>query len=177
MAETFTNALARAVGVVTTTNTGAIGITSTLITGISTTGIAVGNLVDNSNFIGGTRVSVVGSGQVTVDRSSTNTTSVTSQTINFLGITTVYSSPAATKSILIGGTLSNNTGNQVTATVQVGSGNTQYNLLYKVPVPAGSSVVISDAGKTLLQANDVIRVASSAASSLDVSLSILQGVS
>lgn len=177
MAETFTNAFGRAVGVVTTTNTGAIGVTTNLITGISTTGIAVGYLVDNNNFIGGTKVSTIGVGQVVASTNSTNTASVASQTINFLGITTVYTSPAATKSILIGGTLSNNTGNQVTATVQVGSGITEYNLLYKVPVPAGSSVVISDAGKTLLQANDVIRVASSAASSLDVSLSILQGVS
>ena len=78
---------------------------------------------------------------------------------------------------MIGGTLSNNTTNQVAATVQISSGSTSYNLLYKVPDPAGSSVVISDAGKTLLLSADEIRVASSVASSLDVSLSILQGVS
>ena len=177
MAETFTNALGRAVGVVTSTTTASIGANATLITGISTLGIGIGDLVDNSNFVGGTKVASIGSGQVTADRASTNTGSVSSQIINFVGLTTVYSSPAATKSILIGGTLSNNTGNQVAATVQISSGSTSYNLLYKVPVPAGSSVVISDAGKTLLQANDEIRVGAGTSNSLDVSLSILQGIS
>lgn len=176
MAETFTNALKRAVGVVTTSSSGSIGVTTNLITGISTLSVTVGDLIDNANYVGGTKVLSIGAGQVVADRNSTNTSSTSSQTINFLGLTTTYTSPAATKSILIGGTLANNTGNQVAATVQVSSGSTSYNLLYKVPVPAGSSVVISDAGKTLLQANDSIQVASSVANSLDVSLSILQGV-
>ena len=56
MAESFTNALTRAVGVVTTSSAGSIGITSTIITGISTVGLSVGYLVDNSNFIGGTKI-------------------------------------------------------------------------------------------------------------------------
>lgn len=177
MAESFTNALSRAVGVVTTSNAGSIGVTTNLITGVSTAAVSVGYLIDNTNFIGGTKVSSVGVGEIVADRNSTNTSATSSQTINFVGLTTVYSSPADTKSILIGGTLSNNTNNQVTTTVQVSSGSTSYNLLYKVPVPAGSSVVISDAGKTLLLANDQIRVAASAANSLDVSLSVLTGVS
>lgn len=177
MAESFTNALTRAVGVVTTSSAGSIGITSTIITGISTVGLSVGYLVDNSNFIGGTKVTAIGAGQVTVDRTSTNTAATSSQTVNFLGLTTAYTSPSATKSILIGGTLANNTNNQVAATVQVASGSTSYNLLYKIPVPAGSSIVISDAGKTLLLPNDQIQVSSSVANSLDVSLSILTGVS
>ena len=176
MAETFTNAFKRAVGVVTTSSAGAIGITSTIITGISTGAVSVGNLVDNGNFIGGTKVTVIGASEVTVDTTSTNTASTSSQNVNFLGLTTAFTSTVQ-KSILIGGTLANNTNNQVSATVQVSSGSTSYNLLYKVPVPAGSSVVISDAGKTLLLSADEIRVASSVASSLDVSLSILQGVS
>lgn len=176
MAETFTNAFKRAVGVVTTSSAGVIGITSTIITGISTGAVSVGNLVDNGNFIGGTKVTVIGASQVTVDTTSTNTASTSSQTVNFLGLTTAFTSTGQ-KSILIGGTLANNTTNQVAATVQISSGSTSYNLLYKVPVPAGSSVVISDAGKTLLLSADEIRVASSVASSLDVSLSILQGVS
>lgn len=177
MAETFTNALKRAVGVVTTSSSGSIGIATNLITGISTASVSVGDLIDNTNYIGGTKVLTIGTGEVTADRDSTNTSATSSQTVNFFGLTTAYTSPAATKSILIGGTLSNNTGNQVAATVQVSSGSTSYNILYKVPIPAGSSVVISDAGKTLLQENDVIEVASSVANSLDVSLSILQGVS
>jgi hypothetical protein len=175
MAEVFTNALKRSVGVVTTSSSGSIGITSTIITGISTAAVAVGYLVDNGNFIGGSKVSVIGAGQVTVDSTSTNTSSTTTQSVSFVGLTTIYASTGQ-KSILIGGTLANNTTNQVSATVQVSSGSTGYNLLYKIPVPAGSSVVISDAGKTLLNASDEIRVGSSVANSLDVTLSILQGV-
>ena len=176
MAEVFTNALKKAVGVVTTSSSGSIGITSTIITGISTVGVSVGYLVDNGNFIGGSKVSVIGAGQVTVDSTSTNTTATSTQSVSFVGLTTAYASTGL-KSILIGGTLANNTTNQVSATVQVSSGSTSYNLLYKVPVPAGSSVVISDAGKTLLNASDEIRVGSSVANSLDVTLAILQGVS
>jgi len=176
MAEVFTNALKKAVGVVTTSSSGSIGITSTIITGISTAAVAVGYLVDNGNFIGGSKVSVIGAGQITVDSTSTNTTATSTQSVSFVGLTTAYASTGL-KSILIGGTLANNTTNQVSATVQVSSGSTSYNLLYKVPVPAGSSVVISDAGKTLLNSSDEIRVGSSVANSLDVTLAILQGVS
>lgn len=176
MAESFTNALKRAVGVVTTSSSGSIAANSTTITGISTVNVAVGYLIDNSNFIGGTKVSAIGVGQVTADTTSTNAAATSSQSVSFVGLTTAYTSTGV-KSILIGGTLSNNTTNQVAATVQVASGSTSYNLLYKVPVPAGSSVVISDAGKTLLLSGDEIRVGSSVASSLDVSLSILTGVS
>lgn len=175
MAESFTNALKRSVGVVTTSSSGSIAANATTITGISTVGVAVGYLVDNGNFIGGSKVSAIGVGQVTVDSTSTNTSSTSTQTVNFVGLTTVYTSTGL-KSILIGGTLANNTSNQVSATVQVSSGSTSYNLLYKVPVPAGSSVVISDAGKTLLNASDEVRVGSSVANSLDVTLAILQGV-
>jgi hypothetical protein len=176
MAEVFTNALKRSVGVVTTSSSGSIGANATTITGISTINVGVGYLVDNGNFIGGSKVSAVGVGQVTVDSTSTNTSSTTTQSVSFIGLTTAYASTGL-KSILIGGTLANNTTNQVSATVQVSSGSTSYNLLYKVPVPAGSSVVISDAGKTLLNASDEIRIGSSVANSLDVTLAILQGVS
>ena len=59
MAEVFTNALKRSVGVVTTSSSGSIGANATTITGISTAGVAVGYLVDNGNFIGGAKVSVI----------------------------------------------------------------------------------------------------------------------
>lgn len=175
MAESFTNSLRKSVGSVVTNSSATIGISTTIITGVTTTGISVGNLIQNAYFVGGTRVSAVGSGQVTVDSTSTNTGIVTSQIVRTLGITTAYTAPE--KSILIGGTLANNTTGQVGAFVQVSSGSTSYNLLYNVPVPAGSSVVISDAGKTMLNAGDEIRVASDVANSLDVTLSILRGVS
>ena len=47
----------------------------------------------------------------------------------------------------------------------------------KIPVPAGSSFVISDTGKTILEPNDEIRIYCNTASAIDTSLSILTGVS
>ena len=46
MAEAFSNKLTRAAGIVTTSSSGSIGITTTIITGISTVGVAVSDLVD-----------------------------------------------------------------------------------------------------------------------------------
>ena len=68
MAEAFSNKVARAVGVVTSSTGASIGITTNLITGISTAGVSVDDLVDTGNYLAGTRVSVIGTGQVTVDR-------------------------------------------------------------------------------------------------------------
>ena len=56
MAESFTNSITRAAGIVTSTSAGAIGITTNKITGISTVGIAVSDLVDTDNYILGTPV-------------------------------------------------------------------------------------------------------------------------
>ena len=47
MAESFTNSLGRAVGVVTSVTSGSIGIQTNKITGITTTGIGVSAFVDN----------------------------------------------------------------------------------------------------------------------------------
>ena len=51
MAAAFSNKLARAVGVVTTSSSGSIGVTTNLITGISTTNVTVGDLVDNHSIL------------------------------------------------------------------------------------------------------------------------------
>ena len=178
MAESFSNALSRAAGIVTTSSSGSIGITTNLITGISTGAVSVGDLIDNANYIAGTKVSTIGAGQVTADRNSTNTAAASSQTVKFLGVTNVYTSPTSTKSILIGGTFANNTNNQVRLTVEGydNSAGVGAAIASKIPVPAGSSFVISDTGKTLLEGNDVLRVYCDTANAIDVSLSILTGV-
>lgn len=178
MAESFSNALTRAAGIVTTSSAGSIGITTNLITGISTGVVSVGDLIDNTNFIAGTKVATIGAGQVTADRNSTNTSATSSQTVRFLGVTTAYTSPAATKSILIGGTFANNTGNQVNLTLEVydSSSGISAAIASKIPVPAGSSFVISDTGKTLLESNDALRIYCDTANAIDANLSILTGV-
>ncbi len=84
MAESFSNKVARAVGVVTTSTGASVGITTNLITGISTAGVSVDDLVDTGNYIAVTGVSSIGTGQVFVDRDSTNTASATSQIVKFM---------------------------------------------------------------------------------------------
>ena len=178
MAESFSNKLARAVGTVNSSAAGAIGITTNKITGISTSGVAVGDLVDNQNYIAGTTVSSIGVSQVVVDRDSTNTSSTTNQSVKFLTPTTIYTSPGGTKTILIGGTFANNTNGQVELTVQVldQSAGVTVAIASKIPVPAGSSFVISDTGKTLLEASDAIKVSFDTANAIDANISILTGV-
>ena len=179
MAEAFSNSLTRAAGIVTTSNNGTIGVTTTIITGISTSLVSVNDLVDTQHFIAGSRVSSIGAGQVVVDRSSTNTASASSQTVRFLGMTTAYTSSTGVKSILIGGTFANNTNNQVSLTVEVrdNSAGITAALASNIPVPSGSSFVISDAGKTVLEGDDQVRVYCDTANAIDVNLSILTGVS
>ena len=179
MAEAFSNKVARAGGIVTSMTGGAIGVTTNLITGISTVGIAVSDLVDNGNYILGTKVTNIGVSSVTCDRDSTNTAAATAQNVKFLGPTTAYSSAAATKSILVGGTFANNTGNSVNLTVQVWDTSvaTEVAIAGKIPVPNGSSFVISDAGKTVLEGGDEVRIYCDTNNAIDATLSILTGVS
>ena len=179
MAEAFSNSITRAAGIVTSNASANIGVTTTIITGISTVGVAVSNLIINQHFNGGSKVLSIGSGQVTTDTASTNTVASTSQSVKFLGVTTAYTSAAATKSVLIGGTFANNTESSVNIWVEVhdSSANVVSGIGQKIPVPTGSSFVISDAGKTLLEATDSVRVYCDTANGVDVNLSILKGVS
>ena len=178
MAEAFSNKVARAVGVVTTSTGASIGITTTLITGISTAGVSIDDLIDTGNYIAGTKVASIGIGSVFVDRDSTNTASATSQTVKFMQPQVLYTSPASTKTILIGGTFANNTNSQVALTILVLDQSTgvQVSIASKIPVPAGSSFVISDTGKTLLEGNDALKVACDTAGAIDANISILTGV-
>ena len=178
MAEAFSNKVARAAGIVTSMTGGAIGVTTNLITGISTVGIAVSDLVDNGNYILGTKVTNIGVSSVTCDRDSTNTAAATAQNVKFLGPTTAYTS-TSTKSILVGGTFCNNTGSSVNLTVQVwdNSVRTEVAIAGKIPVPNGSSFVITDAGKTVLESSDEVRIYCDSNNAIDATLSILTGVS
>ena len=178
MAEAFSNKLARATGIVSTSTGGAVGILTNLITGISTVHVAVNDLVDTGNFILGTKVTNIGVSSVTCDRDSTNTAAATNQSVKFLGVTTAYTS-TSTKSILVGGTFANNTSSSVNLTVSIwdNSASTEVALAGKIPVPNGSSFVITDAGKTVLESSDEIRIYCDSENAIDATLSILTGVS
>ena len=80
---------------------------------------------------------------------------------------------------MIGGTFANNTDNQVALTVELYDASTSVGvaLASEIPVPAGSSFVISDTGKTILEPTDELRVYCNAANGIDATLSILTGVS
>jgi len=183
MAEVFSNSITRAVGIMTSWSGSTIGAAGTSITVTANTGISVSDLVDNSNFIAGTKVAQIDGTTIYTDFNSTNTASASSQVVKFLGPTTAYTSPAATKSILIGGTFANNTESSVNLTIEVYDSSVGVTstgsaaIASKIPVPTGSSFVISDAGKTLLEASDELRVYCDSVDGIDVNLSILQGVS
>lgn len=178
MAEAFSNSLTRAAGIVTSYSGSTVAAGSTVITVTANTGIGVSDLVDNQHFIAGTKVQQIDGTTIYTNRASTNTASATSQVVRFLGPTTAYTSPSATKSILIGGTFANNTSNSINLTVESydQSAGVGVAIASKIPVPAGSSFVISDVGKTLLEAQDELRVYCDVADAIDVSLSILTGV-
>ena len=138
----------------------------------------MGDIVDNSNYIAGTKVSSIGVNSTTVDRDSTNTTAATSQTVKYLGLTTAYTSASGVKSIIIGGTFANNTESEVNLTVHLydNSASLTPAIVSKVPIPNGSSFVLSDTGKTVMEEFDGIRVYCDTANAIDVQLGILKGV-
>ena len=183
MAEAFSNSLARAAGIVTTYAGSTIGAAGTTITVTANTGIGVSDLIDNQNFIAGTRVAQIVGTTIYADRNSTNGASASNQTVRFLGPTTAYTSPVSTKTILVGGTFANNTSSNINITVElldssVGVTSTgSVAIASKIPIPAGSSFVISDTGKTVLESKDELRVYCDTANAVDVSLSVLTGVS
>ena len=177
MAEQFSNAVKRRCGIVTNSTGGSIGIKTNLITGISTVHVAVNDLVDNEHFLAGSKVTVIGVNSTTVDSDSVNTAAVSNQTVKYLGVTTAYKSDG-TKSVLIGGSFANNTTSQVNLTVNIwdNSASTEVGLAVKIPVPNGSSFIITDAGKTMLETMDEVRVYVDTDNAIDVTASILKGV-
>ena len=185
MAEAFTNKLVRAAGIVSTTDsTAAIGANATAITNIQTANLHVGDLVVNQNFRAGAKIrEITNSTAVVVDRASTNTSATTSQIVKFLGVTTAFTSSGTEKSILIGGTFANLTENDINVSVEIfdnsaaGTANSTSLLASDIPIPNGSSFVISEAGKTVLEQNDQVTVYCDTANAVDVTLAILSGVS
>lgn len=89
--------------------------------------------------------------------------------------TTVYN-PTATgiQSTVIGLLLANTTTSSVTASVTLNSGATTVYIIRNVTLPAGNTLDIIGGGKLIVEQNDVIQVVSSAASSVDVTVSTVE---
>ena len=187
MAEAFTNKIVRAVGIVSTFSTASIGVGASAITSIETTHLNVGDLVVNQHFRSGAKIySITNATSLLVDRTSTNTSSATNQIVKVLGVTTAFTASGTEKSILIGGTFANLTENDVNIYVEIvdqslavdgAAGISSVQLASDIPIPNGSSFVISEAGKTVLEQNDQVTVYCDTANAVDVTLAILSGVS
>jgi len=89
--------------------------------------------------------------------------------------TTVLTGASGAQTTVIGMTVANTTTSSVTASVTLTSGATTVYLVKDATVPAGGSLVpIGGDQKVVVEASDVIQVQSSAATSLDVILSVLE---
>ena len=95
-------------------------------------------------------------------------------------ITTVYTVPSSTTTVVLGLIVGNVTGSVVNATVHVESDtsdtetNGNVELVTNAPIPAGGSLETLGGGKLVLHTTDILRVTSDTASSLDVALSIME---
>lgn len=82
---------------------------------------------------------------------------------------TTYTVPSATVAVTIGLNVANTTASQITVDVQAAS----VYVVKDAPIPSGSALSVLD-GKIILEAADTVVVTSSAATSADVILSVLE---
>lgn len=92
-------------------------------------------------------------------------------------VTTVYTAPATTTTTVIGMSVANRTGAAITVSVELfdtSAGGPAY-LVLNAPVAVGGALVaIGGDQKMVLETGDYLRVTSSAASSADVIVSVLE---
>jgi len=100
-----------------------------------------------------------------------------SNVFSSIGVTSssVYTCPSATQTTVIGLSIANRTGAEVTANVIVTSGATSAFLACLAPVSPGQTFIpVGGDQKLVLEDSDFISVQSSAASSLDAIISVLE---
>lgn len=98
------------------------------------------------------------------------------KTSNSIGssFTTIYTVPASTTAVIIGGVVSNTGTATVNTEVTVNDGSNDINLTGKdTPIPSGTALSFID-GKVVLETGDVIKAKGSVAGQLDVMLSIME---
>lgn len=94
-------------------------------------------------------------------------------------LTSVYTVPSATTTVLIGAVLANTTASQIKVNVQIvtaattGENGDDVYLIKDLPIPTGSSFELIE-GKVVLETGDIFKVESDTASSLDVAVSIME---
>jgi len=102
----------------------------------------------------------------TFKRSSVDTVGTTAEVL--------YTVPSSTRAVLIGGILSNTTSATVNGTVTVTIGSDVINLIGEdTPIPANTALSFID-GKVVLEDGDIVKIKSSAATSVDAHLSVME---
>jgi len=81
---------------------------------------------------------------------------------------------ATTKTVVIGLTLANVTGGNITASVQLATSGEHPYIIKNIPIPSGSSVEIMAGNKIVMNATDVLKVSGSIATSVDATLSYME---
>ncbi len=86
-----------------------------------------------------------------------------------------YAVASSTETTLIGLTISNTTAEAVNVDVTLNNGTNDTYLVKTAPIPSGGSLIaVGGDQKVVLEPNDMIKVKSSAASSVDVIMSLLE---
>ena len=86
-----------------------------------------------------------------------------------------YDVPSATQTTVIGLSLANITASAITVDVEPYSGSTSTRIVKGAPIPVGGSLIIGGGDqKIVLEVGHSVRVTSSAASSVDAVMSILE---
>ena len=92
---------------------------------------------------------------------------------NVTTVTTVYTAPALTTSVIVGLVVANDAGADTTVTVSVTKGATTVNLLNTAPLPSASNLsVLSNNNRVVLLTGNSIPV--TAAAAVDVVASVLE---
>lgn len=88
---------------------------------------------------------------------------------------TVYTGPSSTQTTVIGMTVANTTSSNITADVYITTGGVDYYLVKGATVPVGGSLVpVGGDQKVVIETGDVLKCVTSASSSADVTLSVLE---
>ena len=100
--------------------------------------------------------------------------------VNGAALSTVYTVPSSTTSVIIGLTISNIKGQSITTDAQIvtasssGENADDVYIIKDAPLPAGSSLEVMAGNKIVLQTTDKIQVKGSVADAVDATLSIME---
>ena len=96
--------------------------------------------------------------------------------VNNSAYDTLYTTPAATQTVILGLAIANKTTNAVTVQVQFTdtSASTSYQLLENVSIPANTTLETLAGQKYILEATDVLKVQAGTGSALDVVLGFME---